>query len=468
MQGEGHPMLWHLLLYGSYQVTSSKLVLPVLSFLIAAAAMFLFIFRSPLPPWLKAMFVFCGLPIYEYSVMARNYGISMLLLFTFAWIYPLRKIYPIAIGVILALLCNTNIHSLILACLLMSLWLWDTFVEDRSTPLSAQACKLYVAMTILLLGIAVSLYTVWPTEGMLVSDTKRYTNASNMVHGILTTLIAPSRQYGELFPSSVPTVVTSAVLLGSMLGLIVRLPVLVTAYAGFCSLSVFFSVIHYGEYRHLGLFVAFLVSLYWIVFNEKGRPLQHKSLQRIFQAGLYGGLPLLFAFLIWSGAKAVYLDWMYQESASKMFAGFLKNQPEYVDAILVGEPDFFLEAVRYYANNRVYIVREKRFGNTVRLFRSDHLHLSMGELLCAGWHIQQRENKPVLIVLGIWESGAFVKCVGFCRRTFSWSREELADWGIYTKLQGKFAQNVIGDEKYAVYSLTMSSTGQEPVCQSIS
>ena len=71
---------------------ATVLVLKVLSILIAGAAMLLFIFRSPFPLPLKVLFVFSLLPLYEYAVMARNYGISMLLMFSFAALYPRRCI----------------------------------------------------------------------------------------------------------------------------------------------------------------------------------------------------------------------------------------------------------------------------------------------------------------------------------------------------------------------------------------
>src|SRR4051794_26845182 len=84
LQNEGHPMLWHVLLYAGYRLTGSKLVLPAISALICAAAVSIFVWRAPFPLWFRALFVFGGLPLYEYSVMARNYGISMLLSFVFA------------------------------------------------------------------------------------------------------------------------------------------------------------------------------------------------------------------------------------------------------------------------------------------------------------------------------------------------------------------------------------------------
>ena len=473
MKDEGHPMLWHLLLYGSYQMVASKVVLPILSILIAGAAVFLFIFYAPFPWWLKALFVLSGLPLYEYSVMARNYGISMLLLFAFAWMYPWRKQSPLVLGIILALLCNTNIHSLILAGLLMGLWLWDMLSADSGALVRSEVCKLTGAFAIVVTGMAVALYTLWPSDNTVVSDATRYTTM-HMLQAFAATVIHPAGEFRELFPNVVPLALANVILLGSLVGLMVRPAALVTAYTGVCALSVFFNVFYPGGYRHQGLLVIFLVCLYWIVFNEGAHLFQSTPVRRVFRAGAYGGLALLFAFLIVSGANKVAVDWLYQESASQAFQGFLKDHPEYTDAILIGEPDYLLEAVRYYADNRIYIVREKRFGHTVRFVRSAQLQLSLGDLLCAAWHVQTRENKPVLIALGhltvgkpTEEPDAAPHAISYpYRRMFTWSKEELAAWRRYTTLQRQLTQNVVGDEMYAIYSVATPSHGPEPACYS--
>jgi len=178
LQNEGHPMLWHALLYAGYGLTGSKLVLPAASALICAAAVAIFVWSAPFPLWFRALFVFGGLPLYEYSVMARNYGISMLLLFVFARLYPSRDERPIALGAVLALLANTNVHSALLSCLLMGVWLWDVLVRERAAPFGKRALLVYCAGALLCTGVAFALWTVWPTTELLASDTSRYTTAN--------------------------------------------------------------------------------------------------------------------------------------------------------------------------------------------------------------------------------------------------------------------------------------------------
>jgi hypothetical protein len=474
LQDEGHPILWYLLLYVGFSATGSVVVLPVLSLIVAGAAVSLLIFLSPFPRWLKILFVFSGLPLYEYSIMARNYGISMLLFFGFAAMYRSRKSHPLLLGFILAGLSNTNIHSLLLVCLLIFLWGWDTLITERRPLRSSEASDLYQAVAIVAIGSAGALYTVWPTGNMIASDTTQYTTA-NIIHAVVTAVLAPASQFGELFPASVPIKIRMVVLLCAILGLLVRPPVFLAAYGGLVTLTILFSVVYSSWYRHQGLLVIFLVSLYWIVLDGEGEALCQRWLYKVFQGGLYIGMGLLLALMVISGWSKVYQDWIFQKSASKAFADtLLHTREEFKDAVLIGEPDYILEAVPYYADNPIYIGREKRFGNRVRLLRSVQLELSMGELLCTAWSIQQRKGKPVLIVLGHRFSGFDHIDSGappysahyFYQRTLSWSPEELDNWKAHTRLEQRFDSHVIGDEAYTIYSLINTESGFQSICHS--
>jgi hypothetical protein len=53
-------------------------------------------------------------------------------------------------------------------------------------------------------------------------------------------------------------------------------------------------------------------------------------------------------------------------SSSKALGAFLNGAPSFRDAILVPEPDYYIESLPYYAHNPIYLARERRFGNTAR------------------------------------------------------------------------------------------------------
>ena len=464
LQNEGHPVLWYVLLWTGYKLTGSVMVLPVISLVVSGAAVLIVVFQAPFPSWLTVLFVFSGLPLYEYSVSARNYGISMLLLFVFAWLYPRREKHPIVLGLVLALLCNTNIHSLLLAVILMGLWSWDLVRAIRPRARASQTVQLSIAGLLMATGIAGSLVIMWPTDQIAASDVTRYTVA-NVARATVNTLTNPAGMFPDVAPSPPGALwfVGSMLLVGSTLGLIGRPAVFGAALAGIVAFSVLFQVVYPGSYRHQGLLVVFFLALYWIVL-ARGEARLRNRFDRIARAGLYGGLPAILAILVATGGYYVYADLVHEESASRALGSFLRMPSAYQHSILIGEPDYFLESLPFYADNPIYIVREQRFGKTVRFVRSARPELSLGELLRAAWEVRAREKQDVLIALGHLEqfdpqsgqasaAGSIEYSYG---KTFSWSAEDVRLWKASTEPVRRYTDNVIGDERYMIYRLVDS------------
>jgi hypothetical protein len=79
-----------VLLYFTYKLFETPVVLKVLAAAVAIGAAAIFLFRAPFLRWQKVLFLAGVYPLYEYSVMARNYGIGMLALFAACTAYPRR------------------------------------------------------------------------------------------------------------------------------------------------------------------------------------------------------------------------------------------------------------------------------------------------------------------------------------------------------------------------------------------
>src|SRR5204862_2539100 len=91
-------------------------------------------FRAPFPRPAK-LAVACSFPIlYEYAVIARSYALSTLLLFAIATCYPRRREKPFALGALLGLLFDTNVHSMALAVPILGIWLGDLIRSARPRP----------------------------------------------------------------------------------------------------------------------------------------------------------------------------------------------------------------------------------------------------------------------------------------------------------------------------------------------
>src|SRR6516164_4476184 len=100
-------------------------VLLVVSVMVATAAVLLLGLRSPFGWRFIGLLVFSKAMLFEYSVMARNYGISMLLLFLLAACYQRYRERNIVLGMLLFLLANTNLHSVLLTGAFLLFWLID-------------------------------------------------------------------------------------------------------------------------------------------------------------------------------------------------------------------------------------------------------------------------------------------------------------------------------------------------------
>ncbi len=129
VHGEGHPALWYVLLRSAHVFWNHPQVLPIVAFVVAALSFWLLVFRSQFSLLLIALILASNFALYEYSVMARNYGISMLILFMIAICYKKYRYRGVMLGILLFLLANCNVHSVILVCSFLMFWFFDSIFE---------------------------------------------------------------------------------------------------------------------------------------------------------------------------------------------------------------------------------------------------------------------------------------------------------------------------------------------------
>src|SRR5258708_34896282 len=151
LRHEGHPALCLLILKLGWWLFGSMRVLPIVSALIAAGATYLFLVKSPFYPLQKVIFAFGVFPLYEYSVMSRDYGISMLLLFAACVLYKDRLVHPFRYAVILILLVNSNVHALVIAVGFLASLTLEAFLQLRER----RAGSAPLVASIVLVGIAI-------------------------------------------------------------------------------------------------------------------------------------------------------------------------------------------------------------------------------------------------------------------------------------------------------------------------
>lgn len=461
----GHPLLWYVLLKAAHDIWPSRLVLPVLAVLVAGCAVVVFLWRAPFSNWWKALFVFSGLPLFEYSVMARNYGISMLLLFLFAAAYT--SVAPPAwlLGSILFLLANTNVHSAMLVPLLAVVWLWDFRESRRRSGLdTAGSVSVYAGIALALTGVLVAFLSVFPSKHDLIAQSLP---GRSLLLSSLDSILLPGKLFAALLPdwaagvfsrASIDALI-SVLLYLSVLGLVGRLPLFLAALVSLWVFSFFFSFFHPGAYRHEGLWLVFLVTLYWIRLRQELAKYPVTAVpgrwsRKALSAGLFGVLPSFLVFGIVIAGDQIHLDLEHPGSGVKSVVELLKASANLRDAIIIAEPDYLVQTVPYYANNKTYLIREGRYGTTVIFTRRARLDLRLSDVLATARRLRAETGRPIVILIGHpLVTGGWEPISSFSFGwTFRYSDEELRSFEAATDHLASF-WSAHSDENFEVFAL---------------
>jgi hypothetical protein len=113
LRHSGTPGLWHCILAPLARAGLPYASQQWLHLGIAAAAVAIFVAVAPLSRLTKVLAVFSYYFAYEYSIIVRSYALGILLIFAAAALW--RK-HPLMLGLVLALLCNTNAQGFVIAC----------------------------------------------------------------------------------------------------------------------------------------------------------------------------------------------------------------------------------------------------------------------------------------------------------------------------------------------------------------
>jgi hypothetical protein len=399
LHGEGHPALWYLLLREAYFVFGHVAALPGVAFAIAAGAVILLIFRSPFPRALVIVLVGSHCFLYEYSVMARNYGISALLLFMIATTYYVGRDRGVRLGVLLFLLANSNVIATIMVVAFLLFWLFD-LIEENGFRWTPQLSNFVLNAAIAMIGIALCGLTILPTfNDAAVHD---WSTSSPAIAALKAVLNPAGTTRGGLYGG--PSAIGSLLLFGATVGLMPKRAAFLAALAGLLLFSLFSAVAAESSSRHAMVWLTFCITLYWICWRDVilavADPSRASVPTLLFLAGRFMFLVILgsqFATGLLDIHSALF--GRFVESKSADLGRLISARDDLTNAVIVSEPEFMVEALPYYAPNRVYFIREHRFGNVVRFSRSGKLETNLGEILQTSRELQQATGSPIVIVM---------------------------------------------------------------------
>lgn len=458
LHGEGHPALWYLLLRGVHALVPVREVLPAVAALVAAGAMALLAFRSPFKAGLIALILFGQFGLFEYAVTARNYGISMLLLFAIAALYPRWRDRGVTIGALLFLLCNTNVPSALLAAAFCLFWLIEITAEEglrwtRKHSLFALNAALAA------LGALACFLTVFPT----VHDAAVVQHPGGItLRTVASAILFPAESFPNLAPdlfagSAAMSTGLAVILVGSLFGLIRRPAAFLPSALVLVGFELFFRLVYPGSYRHQALLLVWLIAAYWLASRGRGGawPARWRIGERTTAVAAVGAalFVLLLALQLPNSLLLLQREVQGVPYSQSRNLGRLLVRERLQDATLMADPDVLLEPIPYYASNPIFLLRERKFGKVVRFTRHARTGLTLADLLADARTIRARSGRPVVILLHhlLDETAPHIADEGYLG-TFSTTPASVRDFLASTRKLATLSPSV-SDEIYDVYLL---------------
>ncbi len=398
---EGHPLLWHICLYGLAKITHNPLIMQGFHLSLAICSVALIVKTSVFSLLQKGLLSFSYFLFYEYSIISRNYAIGVLLAFLFCTLYTKRRPNYWLLSAVLVLLANTNIFGLFISFALGTAMLYRLFTELRPSlgVLLRYAALLLAGWGLCLLQIARAMINDTPA-GPSVVTSGTPTNFENAVIpsglwdkldelGKLAELIVksylPLPQLrvnswnshllfdDSLFPHVGPVslgllagIAIAAIAVLISIKILWKTPLYLWVYVVSSGLiTVFHSVIFRGAVRHYGhFFIVLLISLWLATWSQRQQARDRSSHTLTARTPVLGGtfLTILLIFQVVSGLYAYTLDLFYPFSVSRETAQFIQRN-ELENIPLFSAEDRYVITVSGYLDRPVYYAQRGEFGS---------------------------------------------------------------------------------------------------------
>ena len=278
---EGHPAFWYLVCYAASLISHQLIMMKVVQGVIATAIVLVLAWTGPFKRHELALILLGYYLSFQYTVMARMYGLEVLFALLYAWA---RARHPerVALNALwLGLIANQDVTGMLLATVLAAEYLWDRWQAAKSSgqdvlKVVAPGVAVYVGL------VLVSIMTLWPTKDIgwastgpvfaHFSDPEHFGNAFAKWAGIgwfptTTDVIA---HWDEARPW--PHALLIPLALGALIAFYWRKPRYAATYAGVAVVGMLFShATHVGALRHVGIiYITFLVTL-WLMRSRGER-----------------------------------------------------------------------------------------------------------------------------------------------------------------------------------------------------
>lgn len=396
VQGEGHPYLWYILLRAGWDLFGSPEVLRLTGLVIGVAATALLVLRGPFRIGMLALLIFSLHLGFEYTVLARNYGISALVMLGIAALWP-RIRDSLWLGLLLLLLCNTNVPSVFVAGALAFYRLLELWGEQRD--LRAPEWRRFALNGVLVLvGVGLCFVAVYPPANDAAASTG---SAPFTIHNLLAALFTAERSFMAIGLGS-GSLFGPFIVLVSLLLFLDRPKALAAALAALIALKLFFYFVYPGYYRHSSLFFILMIALAWIEAGKGWeRTWKYDEPRPLLLVGTTAFAVLMFM------QTTRYLRYPignliegrpYSHAAD---LARILERPGLWGAWLMIDPDTMGKSVVYQTGKPYWLTRQNRPATVTPLSLTGNKMLTLDRLVQQADAVNKRTGRPVVIALAL-------------------------------------------------------------------
>ena len=397
---EGHPILWHILVYPFSHMGNNMLWMSFLNLVIAWAFFYLLAFYSPFNPLQKILTALGYFLVFEYTVLARNYAIEILLLFILCILYARERKNWLVIAGVLWLLCQTNIFGVFFALGFTALFLSAMYGKTGNRQLLG-------LLLILFSGLALAAFQVIPPADTGYSVGWHFTYLPNFFKAFTTVFKSyvpiPEPVYGFWNSHLIMDKTTKLLLTLVFLG-IISLRFMkkrdLLAFFWICNMMVwiFFYSKHYGTIRHHGhVYIIFLICL-WLEPYVPIRPLGIRRLEKVNINPVFNAfVVVIFGIQAAVGSYAIFRDCRDPFSQSKRAAEYIRAN--HLDRYtIVGDKDFVAMPLSAFLEKPIFYPSRMEFGTYVKWDNKRRYSAPLSEVLSSTRKLATDRQQDILLV----------------------------------------------------------------------
>lgn len=291
---EGHPPIWHLILFSFAKLGAPfELSIKMISLLFCSVAMGLFIFKAPFKRIIRLTIPFTYFFFYQYGVISRPYCILMLGFILCAMFYKTKESKPFRFIVALGVLCSASAYGIIISAGIVIAWLFEIFNKDFSINNIKKFCddKRFLVILILLIYNLTLVISVIPKSDTyaMANVAKNYDYINRFIYmffvlpGDATYLDICNYFTTKLEVNiySVLGIIGSSVISFLLIVYAKRNNKLLVLLIPYSFIGVFSTFIYFNPH-HVGIITSFFLFVIWICYEDKKvENINFKSLNRL-------------------------------------------------------------------------------------------------------------------------------------------------------------------------------------------